>query len=84
MSNTPHEIHEEFPEHVERIRDLKGKNAHFARLLDAYHEVNREIHRAETNVAPTDDLHMAGMRKKRLALKDEIFAMILKEAAAGP
>ena len=84
MGNTPHEIHDEFPEHADRIHDLKESNAHFARLIDDYHEVNREIHRAETNVEPTDDFHMAEMRKKRLALKDEIFLMIEKEAQAKP
>ncbi len=80
MSNTPHEIPEEFPEYREQIHGLKLSDAHFARLLDDYHEINREVHRAETNVAPTDDLHMAEMRKKRLALKDEIFALLLKAA----
>ena len=82
MSNTPHEIHEEFPEHAARIHDLKVANAHFARLLEDYHALNRQIHRAESNIEPTDDLHLTEMRKKRLALKDEILSMILKEARA--
>ena len=82
MSNTPHEIPEEFPEHAARIHDLKVANAHFARLLEDYHALNRQIHRAESNIEPTDDLHLTEMRKKRLALKDEILSMILKEARA--
>jgi len=76
MGHTPHEIQEEFPEYRDRIHELKQENGHFARLLDEYHEVNREVHRAETNVEPTDDLHLAELRKKRLALKDEIWAML--------
>tara|TARA_B100001105_G_C22287584_1_gene398115 strand:- start:497 stop:805 length:309 start_codon:yes stop_codon:yes gene_type:complete len=77
MSNTPHELAEEFPDHTDRMSELKQSDAHFAKLFDAYHEVNRTIHRAETNVEPTDDLHMEGMRKERMRLKDEIYGMLV-------
>lgn len=76
MSNTPHELAEEFPEHVEKIHDLKMNDGHFSRLFGEYHDVNRSIHRAETNIEPTDDLHMEDMRKKRMRLKDEIYGML--------
>ena len=74
MSHTPHELHEEFPQQVDAMHQLKEADAHFAKLFDDYHAINRAIHRAETDVAPTDDLHMAQMRKERLALKDAISA----------
>ncbi len=76
MSNTPHDLSEEFPDKVDRIHDLKVNDAHFRKLMDEYEEVNNAIHRAETNVEPTDDLHEVQMRKQRLALKDEIAAML--------
>lgn len=76
MSHTPHELAEEFPDHIDAIHTLKSKDAHFAKLADDYHEVNRAVHRAETDVEPTDDAHMADMRKQRLALKDEIYAAL--------
>lgn len=76
MSHTPHELAEEFPDKVEQISALKQSDAHFARLMDEYHEINRTVHRAETDVEPTDDLHLAEMRKQRLALKDEIARML--------
>ena len=77
MSHTPHELAEEFPEHVEKIHALKTTNAHFARLYEEYHEINRAVHRAETNTEPTDDLNMEVMRKQRLALKDKIYGMLV-------
>ena len=80
MSHTPHELHEEFPDQVRTIQSLKESDAHFAKLHEAYHAVNRAIHRAETDVEPTDDLHMAEMRKQRMALKDQI-AQALRSAA---
>ena len=61
---------------TDEISDLKTKDAHFARLFDEYHVVNRAIHRAETNVEPTDDYHMLEMRKQRMHLKDEIAACL--------
>ncbi len=79
MSNTPHELHEEFPAEAERIHALKVSDGHFARLADEYHEINREVHRAESGVAPMDSLAETELRKKRAHLKDEI-ARILAEA----
>ncbi len=77
MSHTPHELAEEFPNFKDQIHLLKLSDPHAVKLFDAYHALNRDIHRAETNVEPTDDFHMAQMRKRRLALKDEI-AKILR------
>lgn len=76
MSNTPHELHEEFPAEAEKIHALKVSNTHFARLADEYHEINRQVHRAETGIAPVDQLAEVEMRKKRAALKDEIYRML--------
>ena len=76
MSHVPHELAEEFPDKAEKIHALKESDAHFRKLFDDYHEVNRAIHRAETNVEPTDALNETVMRKKRMALKDEIAAML--------
>lgn len=76
MSNTPHELAEEFPEYTEKMSTLKGADAHFAKLFDEYHEVNRAVHRAETNVEPTDQFNEEGMRKRRMQLKDQIWSML--------
>ena len=76
MSHTPHELAEEFPNHIEKMHTLKLEDAHFARLFDAYHEVNRAVHRAETNLEPTNEAHEAELRKERARLKDEIYAAL--------
>ena len=80
MSHTPHELAEEFPDKIERMHDLKENNPHFARLFDEYHEINRTIHRAETNVEPVEELTEVTMRKQRMALKDEIWSMLSVKA----
>jgi uncharacterized protein YdcH (DUF465 family) len=79
MSHVAHELHEEFPDNVSLIQMLKSGNAHFAKLTEDYHELNRSIHRMETDVEPTDDTTLESLKKKRLSLKDEI-AHILTNA----
>ena len=76
MSHTPHELHEEFPESVDVISRLKQSDAHFSRLADEYHEVNREIHRIEAKVEAASDFRIEDLRKTRLRLKDEIAGML--------
>ncbi|MCC5956349.1 MAG: DUF465 domain-containing protein [Natronohydrobacter sp.] len=80
MSHTPHELAEEFPLAVDVMHRLKLEDAHFARLAEEYHEVNRAIHRAETLVEPVAEAHENELRRTRMRLKDEI-ARILSAAA---
>jgi len=80
MSHTPHELAEEFPDAADRIHALKETDGHFARLADDYHEVNRQIHRIETNVEPASDAFQTQLRKHRMAPKDEIHAILTAPA----
>jgi len=76
MTHVPHELHEEFPQDEAVLHRLKVEDAHFNRLAEEYHEVNREIHRIETLVEPASDLRGEDLRKRRMTLKDEIADMI--------
>lgn len=76
MSHTPHELAEEFPQHVDRMHALKGSNAHFARLFDEYHTLNRQIHRADADIEPMEDLALEQLKKQRLHMLDEIKKML--------
>jgi Uncharacterized protein conserved in bacteria len=76
MSNTPHEIHDEFPEYADKMHALKLSDERFAEMLERYRDVNRAIHRAETEVEPVGDARMEDMRKRRMVLKDEIYGML--------
>lgn len=72
MSHVPHELAEEFPDAADKIHDLKMNNAHFAKIADEYHEVNREIHRIEAEIETPSDAYAEDLKKRRLALKDEV------------
>lgn len=75
-THTPHELHDEFPDKADKIHLLKTSDAHFKKLFDEYHDLNRAIHRAETLVEPMDDLAEQELRKKRMMLKDELYRML--------
>ena len=76
MSHTPHELAAEFPNKAEKISALRQENAHFKKLSDDYHELNRQIHRGETNVEPMDDFHLEDLKKQRLKMLDEILTFL--------
>ncbi len=76
MLNEKHDLVHELPEFRDKIRELKMQDAHFARLFDKYHEVDHEVHRIETGVENTSDEYLELQKKKRLQLKDELYAML--------
>jgi len=76
MTNTPHDVHEDFPGSQDKIHALKTGNAHFARILEEYEQVNRSVYRAEANLEPVEQLTEVELRKQRAALKDEIARML--------
>jgi uncharacterized protein len=78
MSNTPHELHDDFPDKAEAIHALKTSDPHFARLAEEYHDINRAVHRAETLVEPVGDAEEATLRRRRMQLKDEIARALAK------
>lgn len=80
MSHTPHELAADFPEHTDRIHALKESDAHFCRLMEEYHDINRQVHRAETNVEPIDQMAETELRKRRGALKDELYRLLTEAA----
>ncbi len=76
MTHTPHDLHAEFPNAAEALNTLKLGNAHFGRQADAYHDLNREIHRIDSRIEAASDERIEALKKARLALLDEIAAMI--------
>ncbi len=76
MSHTPHELREDFPEFSDKIHTLKISDKHFTKLHDEYHILNRQIHRIEVGEEHVSQLEEDDIRKKRMRLKDEIYAYL--------
>ena len=78
MQGHHHTIGDEFPEHKEQIHRLKTSNAHFQSLLTKWEEVDKRIARAESRIELMSEEQEEQLRRNRLALKDEIYAMLSK------
>ncbi|MCB1909056.1 MAG: DUF465 domain-containing protein [Rhodocyclaceae bacterium] len=77
-----HDLHHELPEYAERIAALKDANGRFAHLIEAYDEVNRHVLLVETNAELATGLELEDLKKKRLKLKDDLYAMLKEDQAA--
>ncbi|OOP56322.1 MAG: GTP-binding protein [Candidatus Brocadia carolinensis] len=71
-----HDLVHEFPEYREKIHTLKMTNNHFKRLFDNYHKLDREIYRVENDIEPNSDTTLEDLKKRRLALKDELYQIL--------
>lgn len=76
MTIEKHDLIHELPEYKDQIHEMKMNDAHFARLFDQYHEVDHEVHRIEEGNETPSDEYTESLKKKRLALKDELFEML--------
>lgn len=82
MSHTPNDLRDEFPDAVDILHQLKVHDAHFAKLAERYHDLNREIHRVESDVEAASDERIETLKKQRLAMLDDISTMVAKAKAA--
>ncbi len=73
-----HDLLHEFPEFKEKIHELKISDAHFRRLFDEYHEVDKEVSRIESDIEPRAAFALEDLKKKRLLIKDQLFAILKK------
>ncbi|MEQ1499136.1 MAG: DUF465 domain-containing protein [Novosphingobium sp.] len=82
MSHTPHELADEFPGDHALLHELKLHNAHFGTLSERYHALNGEIHRIEAGIETPSDEYCETLKKKRLALLDEISGIVSQAKVA--
>ena len=82
MSHLPQDLHDVFPAAADQLRFLKESDRHFRALADRYAALDDEIRHAETGIATAmSDMHAEGLKKERLALLDQIAAMLEVEKA---
>jgi uncharacterized protein YdcH (DUF465 family) len=71
-----------FPEYRDLITQLKSTDAHFTRMFDQHDVLDKLIARMETYDEPGTPLQIEQLKKQKLSLKDEVYA-ILKKTAQG-
>ena len=62
---------------------MKAGDPQFAGRYDEYHAVNDEVERIEFQIETPSDMYTETLKKRRLHLKDEIYAILRKVARSG-
>jgi len=70
-----------FPEYRDLISRLKGHDHHFTRLFDKHNELDQTIKNMEAHIQPATVTEIEHLKKEKLALKDQIYAL-LRQATA--
>ncbi len=76
MSHVQHELAQKFPDKSELIHQLKLDNAHFSKLFEDYHQINRRIHRIEAQDSNRSDMLMQELKAKRIVLLDQLTSIL--------
>jgi uncharacterized protein YdcH (DUF465 family) len=80
MFGEPHDIPHEFPEYQNLIQNLCNSHFDFQRMYLEYHALDGKIRDIEQNVNPASDVYAETLKKKRVLLKDRIYAELSTRA----
>jgi uncharacterized protein YdcH (DUF465 family) len=72
-----------FPEYRDLISRLKTTDHHFSHLFDKHNALDQRIKNMETHAEPGTPIEIENLKKEKLHLKDQLYAIILKARAAG-
>jgi len=64
-------------EYREIISDIKVSNAHFAKIFEKHNDLDQQIKDVEEGREHMEQLTLENMKKEKLRLKDEAYAMIM-------
>jgi len=65
-------------EYRDIISKIKVENAHFAKIFERHNELDQKITDVEDGREHMDQLELEALKKEKLRLKDEAYAMILE------
>ena len=65
-------------EYREIISEIKTKNAHFAKIFERHNELDKKISDVDSGREFLDDAELDTLKKEKLKLKDEAYAMIVE------
>jgi len=71
-----HDLEHDFPTLRQTIADLRASNPDFAALAARFDDVNGQILELERGDMPIGDLAFEEMKKERLRIKDQLYAML--------
>lgn len=72
-----------FPEYREKIAQLRASDRHFSRLFDEHNKIDHEVKQLEDKHSPVLQAEIEVLKKQKLALKEELYALLRKEDASA-
>lgn len=72
-----------FPEYRELISQLKTQDNHFVRLFDQHNALDQKIKNIEAHIEPGTPEQIEALKKEKLHLKDQVYAILRKAQAAS-
>lgn len=79
MTVAHHALVNDLPEYKDAIHALKVSDAHFAKLMDQYHDITREVEKAENAGNAISDEAGHDLKARRVKLKDELLQMLTNQ-----
>lgn len=76
MTHISQDLHNAFPDDAETLRQLKAEDAHFQALASRFEALDEAARRIEDGLEPASDDRLEAIKKRRLALLDEIAARV--------
>ena len=66
------------PEFRDLSTRLKGHDRHFPRLFDKHNDLDQTIKNMEANIQPATQVEIETLKKEKLLLKDQLYAILKK------
>jgi len=70
-----------FPEYRDLITRLKTTDRHFLNLFDEHNALDQKVKNIEAQIEPGTALDIENLKKQKLALKDQLYALLRKAAS---
>jgi len=69
-----------FPEYRDLITQLKSTDAHFVSLFQQHNALDQQVKRMTSRTDPAAPQELETLKKEKLRLKDELYAILKKTA----
>ena len=67
----------EYRDVITHMKENNAANAHFLKIFDKHNALDDQITKAENGDIPMTDVELEGLKKEKLFLKDEAYALII-------
>jgi hypothetical protein len=67
----------EYRDVITHMKENNAANAHFLKIFDRHNDLDNQITKAENGEIPMTDMELEVLKKEKLLLKDQAYAMII-------